>query len=126
MKLPEYNGLANRFYLFVKNVEVLNIHGFNVLVWIVGEPNLMDNMCEQSVASWNPFVGCRFDCVYCESSFKRQAKRRKKRCLNCYGFKQHFHPERLGRSLPKRVETVSYFAATWATLLFANPFGFAE
>jgi len=25
--------------------------------------------------TWNPFVGCNYDCVYCEKSFKRQFKR---------------------------------------------------
>ena len=28
--------------------------------------------------TWNPFVGCLYDCLYCEKSFKAQAKRRKK------------------------------------------------
>lgn len=28
-------------------------------------------------------------------------KRRKKHCFNCYGFKPHFHEERLNNSLPK-------------------------
>ena len=34
-----------------------------------------NNMYELSVKSWNPFVGCEHDCVYCRSSFQRQLKR---------------------------------------------------
>jgi len=45
--------------------------------------------------TWNPFKGCRFDCVYCEPSFKRQAKRQKRNCLDCYDYLPHEHPERL-------------------------------
>jgi len=51
----------------------------------------------EGVKTWNPFVGCKFDCVYCKPSFQRQAKRRKKWCELCYQYKPHFHPERLNR-----------------------------
>ena len=50
--------------------------------------------------TWNPFKGCGFDCIYCEPSFKRQAKRQKNRCIKCYNYKPHFHPERLNK-IPK-------------------------
>jgi protein gp37 len=49
---------------------------------------------------WNPFVGCRFDCTYCEPSFKRQAKRRKQDCKACYGYVPHYHEERLQKTIP--------------------------
>lgn len=47
--------------------------------------------------TWNPFVGCLYDCVYCKPSFKAQMKRQKRRCLDCYKYKPHTHPERLKR-----------------------------
>ena len=47
----------------------------------------------------NPFVGCLFDCVYCEKSFKRLLRRagRNIGCQDCYNYTPHTHPERLGR-----------------------------
>lgn len=51
--------------------------------------------------TWNPFVGCSFDCVYCEKSFKRQLKRVAASigCKQCYDYTPHYHPERL-RKIP--------------------------
>lgn len=47
--------------------------------------------------TWNPFVGCNFDCDYCEKSFKRQLKRVGGTigCADCSNYKPHYHPERL-------------------------------
>ena len=47
--------------------------------------------------TWNPAVGCNFDCVYCRPSFQRQLKRVAGiiKCQNCYDYKPHYHPERL-------------------------------
>jgi len=45
--------------------------------------------------TWNPFKGCEFDCLYCVPSFQAQAKRQKHRCLECYKYQPHEHPERL-------------------------------
>ena len=45
----------------------------------------------------NYFVGCRFDCVYCKPSFQAQMKRQKHNCMDCYRYKPHEHPERLGK-----------------------------
>jgi DNA repair photolyase len=59
------------------------------------------NMYVDSVKQWNPFVGCCFDCLYCKTSFQRQAKRQKQNCMTCYRYEPHEHPERLGVSLPK-------------------------
>ena len=47
--------------------------------------------------TWNPFVGCRFNCSYCWA--RRMAKRLK--CEKCRHFIPHFHPERLNK-IPKR------------------------
>jgi len=69
--------------------------------------------------TWNPFKGCRFDCVYCTPSFQRQAKRLKKRCDECYKFSPHAHPERLTSSaIPSGVDTV--FVAGNGDLAFAG------
>jgi len=49
--------------------------------------------------TWNPAVGCNFDCLYCEPSFKRQLKRvaRNIGCHDCYDYVPHYHPERLNK-----------------------------
>ena len=61
-----------------------------------------DNMYKLSVNQWNPFVGCRHDCIYRINSFQRQLKRwAKKNCDECYDFAPHTHPERHNQSLPK-------------------------
>lgn len=49
----------------------------------------------KNTKTWNPFKGCRFDCTYCKPTFKKQAKRQKRRCMDCYSFVPHYHPERL-------------------------------
>ena len=51
----------------------------------------------EDTKTWNPFKGCEFDCIYCEASFKRQAKRQKNRCTKCYNYVPHFHHERLNK-----------------------------
>jgi len=59
------------------------------------------NMYELSVIQWNPFTGCKHNCVYCVNSFQRQIKRwAKKNCSKCYKFTPHAHPERLNQKLP--------------------------
>jgi len=78
-------------------------------------------MYRQSIQSWNPFVGCEYDCVYCMSSFKRQMKRRKKHCLDCYNFKPHFHAERLGRSLPRTNGNDFIFCCDMGDVAFCEP-----
>ena len=59
------------------------------------------NMYALSAQQWNPFCGCRFGCTYCQQSFQRQAKRQRRRCLDCYEFTPHQHPERLETRLPR-------------------------
>lgn len=60
------------------------------------------NMYELSVMQWNPFAGCKHNCMYCVPSFQLQIKRTaKKHCRPCYDFEPHQHPERLTRSLPR-------------------------
>ena len=58
----------------------------------------MGNMYPET-ATHNDFVGCKFDCVYCEKSFKRLLRRagRNIGCQDCYNYTPHTHPERLGK-----------------------------
>ena len=81
----------------------------------------MNNMYRQSIESWNPFVGCGHDCLYCASTFKRQMKRRKRQCMDCYNFKPHFHPERLGRSLPRTEGDNFIFCSDMGDVAFCKP-----
>jgi len=70
------------------------------------------------VITWNPFKGCKFDCEYCEVSFRRQAKRQKQNCIKCYNYEPHFHPERLKQYLPK---DKLIFACGNGDIAFAKP-----
>ena len=69
--------------------------------------------------TWNPFVGCLFDCTYCEKSFKRLLKRagRAIGCLDCYNYVPHVHPERRFR-IPS-AENV--FVAGTGDIAFCDP-----
>ncbi len=59
------------------------------------------NMYKLSVNQWNPFAGCKHNCLYCRNSFQRQIKRwARKNCSGWYEFIPHTHPERLNQSLP--------------------------
>ena len=51
---------------------------------------------DKRIKTWNPFVGCRFNCSYCWA--RRMARRF--RCELCKSFEPHFHPERLSK-IPK-------------------------
>ncbi|ADB57973.1 DUF5131 family protein [Archaeoglobus profundus] len=70
----------------------------------------------EGVKTWNPFVGCRFGCVYCKPSFQRQAKRQKRRCELCYRYEPHFHPERLNKVPKAKV----VFACAYGDIAFAK------
>lgn len=49
--------------------------------------------------TWNPFVGCNYNCVYCKPSFQKVVAwvGRMKKCQNCIDYKPHEHSERLTR-----------------------------
>ena len=44
------------------------------------------------VRTWNPFVGCNFNCSYC---YAPEIYKRFSKCEQCKAFTPHFHPERL-------------------------------
>lgn len=78
------------------------------------------NMYPLSVKQWNPFVGCKFDCVYCKTSFQAQAKRQKHNCIKCYNFEPHFHPERLNQPLPKTEYMQFIFTCSMGDISFCS------
>ena len=57
-------------------------------------------------------MGCKFDCIYCEASFKRQAKRQMYNCMKCYEYTPHTHPERLNVSLPETTDDEFIFTCS--------------
>ena len=67
--------------------------------------------------TWNPFKGCRFECTYCGPSFRKQSKRQKRICDECYRYAPHCHEERL-KSIPA-ANTI--FVAGNADISFCPP-----
>ncbi|MBM4305109.1 MAG: hypothetical protein FJ123_00080 [Deltaproteobacteria bacterium] len=55
--------------------------------------------------SWNPFVGCNFDCVYCKANYRHIVWLNGIRwnCTDCQTYIPHNHPERLDRMPSDRV-----------------------
>jgi hypothetical protein len=75
--------------------------------------------------TWNPFKGCRFDCTYCEPTFKLQAKRQGRTkstrpggCFDCYRYVPHYHEDRLDK-IPGTKEIV--FVCGNADISFCSP-----
>ena len=45
--------------------------------------------------TWNPFKGCRFNCVYCGPTFQRQSKRQMHSWDKCYNYEPNCHEDQL-------------------------------
>ena len=56
----------------------------------------MDGKMYPETKTWNPFLGCLYDCVYCDSSFKKVLRWIGGRtgCQDCQEYRPHEHPER--------------------------------
>ena len=67
------------------------------------------------VATWNPYVGCGHNCIYCYA--RDIAKRQKHRCQECYNFVPHLHIKRLHKKF-KAGETV--FVCSMGDISFAT------
>ena len=79
-----------------------------------------------SVKQWNPWVGCRHNCVYCKPSFQAQLRRwAKDNCELCYRFKPHPHPERLEKKLPRTRYMQFIFTCACGDIAFC-PTGYLE
>jgi hypothetical protein len=84
--------------------------------------NLMDksNRMYANTKTWNPFVGCGFDCLYCEPTFKRGVKRfgLASNCEGCVKYLPHTHGYRLGK-IPTGYEII--FVAGTGDISFCTP-----
>ena len=69
-----------------------------------------NNMYKEALP-WNVFVGCLFNCDYCDPSFKAQMKRQKpvidkrgrpRGCQQCYDYTPHFHEDRITKEYCKK------------------------
>ena len=61
--------------------------------------------------TYNPFLGCLYDCVYCESSFKKVLRwiSRRNKCQDCRDYRPHYHPERLRTASIPSAKTIFVF-----------------
>lgn len=78
-------------------------------------------MYGDSVKQWNVFVGCSYNCTYCEKSFKAQMKRQKQNCLLCYQYVPHVHEDRLFNKLPKTKGDEFIWACASSDINFCPP-----
>jgi DNA repair photolyase len=71
--------------------------------------------------SLSVFVGCKFDCRYCEFTFKRQMRRQVKNCPTCAEYIPHWHPERLKNYIPPTFGEEFVWIAPNSDIAFSNP-----
>jgi hypothetical protein len=73
----------------------------------------------RTTRSWNPFVGCGFNCIYCKPSFQDLIAwlGRMHGCELCQQYSSHEHPERLKRIPSDR----AIFVCEDGDIAFANP-----
>jgi len=73
----------------------------------------------RTTRSWNPFVGCGFNCIYCKPSFQDLIAwlGRMHGCELCQQYSPHEHPERLKRIPSDR----AIFVCEDGDIAFADP-----
>jgi hypothetical protein len=75
----------------------------------------------KGVKTWNPFLGCHYECNYCKPSFQRIisnfTKLRGSDCSGCLNYTPHEHPERL-KKIPS-AQTI--FVCGNGDIVFARP-----
>jgi len=59
----------------------------------------------------NGVVGCDHNCAYCYA--REQAKRQKRRCIQCYYFKPHQHLARLKQLTPRQKPKMIFLDSMW-------------
>jgi len=62
----------------------------------------MKSRRHDNTETWNPFKGCRFDCVYCKYGFRLNSKISKNRCMDCYNYVPHYHLKKLKTIPPEQ------------------------
>ena len=73
----------------------------------------------KDTTAWNPFVGCKFDCVYCEASYKKLLRWNGSmlKCQSCVAYEPHTHPGRLNRLPSDKV----IFVVSNGDISFSDP-----
>lgn len=60
--------------------------------------------------TWNPAVGCHFNCIYCRYTFQGILRRfQGKKCNGCKTYIPHYHPERLERFPATKYKNIFMF-----------------
>ncbi len=77
----------------------------------------------KEVKTWNPQVGCKYDCTYCRPSYKRLLHRvwacQGMKCDGCKDFHPHEHPDRLEGFPSKQYKLV--WACAHGDITFGRP-----
>ncbi len=77
----------------------------------------------KDTTGWNPFVGCKFDCEYCDASYKPLVRLDgiRHHCQRCVAYEPHIHSEKINILPSDRV----IFVASNGDISFCDP-GFVD